>query len=150
MTATSDEEFLAAFERLEIPKEDFHHRDHLRLAWSCLRQAEPPGALDRVRTAICRFAEKHGVPQLYHETITRFWVEHLAATMRTFPDAPDFATLADSPSGDARQGPRAPPLSAGDPRRREGQGGVGGAGCLRGTRSGERRGPCTKRSEAAS
>jgi hypothetical protein len=95
MTATSDEEFLAAFERLEIPKEDFHHRDHLRLAWSCLRQAEPPGALDRVRTAICRFAEKHGVPELYHETITRFWVEHLAETMRTFPDAPDFATLAD-------------------------------------------------------
>ena len=95
MTATSDEEFLAAFERLEIPNEDFHHRDHLRLAWSCLRQAEPPGALDRVRTAICRFAEKHGVPELYHETITRFWVEHLAATMRAFPDAPDFATLAD-------------------------------------------------------
>ncbi len=91
----SDDEFLEAFERLEIAKEDFHHRDHLRLAWSCLRHAEPEGALDRVRTAICRFAEKHGVPNLYHETITRFWVEHLAATMSAFPDAPDFVTLAD-------------------------------------------------------
>jgi hypothetical protein len=94
MTATSDEEFLDAFERLEIAKEDFHHRDHLRLAWSCLRHAETLDALGRVRTAICRFAEKHGVPHLYHETITRFWVEHLAATMQMLSDAPDFATLA--------------------------------------------------------
>src|SRR5262247_2025038 len=92
----TDDEFLAAFERLEVAKEDFHHRDHLRLAWSCLRYAAPPEALDRVRVAIRRFAEKHGVPQLYHETITRFWIEHLASAMRTHPQAPDFDTLAHS------------------------------------------------------
>lgn len=91
----TDDEFLESFERLEIPKEDFHHRDHLRLAWACLRHADSAGALSRIRAAICRFAEKHGVPQLYHETITRFWVEHLAAAMRTHPEAPDFATLAE-------------------------------------------------------
>jgi hypothetical protein len=90
----TDEEFLEAFERLEVAKEDFHHRDHLRLAWACLRGADESAALARVRAAICRFAEKHGVPQLYHETITRFWVERLAAAMRATTGAPDFATLA--------------------------------------------------------
>jgi hypothetical protein len=91
----TDDEFLDAFERLEIAKEDFHHRDHLRLAWACLRHADSEDALSRIRAAIRRFAEKYSVPLLYHETITRFWVEHLAAAMRTHPEAPDFATLAD-------------------------------------------------------
>ncbi len=48
-----------------------------------------------MRTAICRFAETHGVPQLYHETITRFWVARLATAMRGDAEAPDFASLAD-------------------------------------------------------
>jgi hypothetical protein len=90
----TDHEFLEAFERLEVAKEDFHHRDHLRLAWACLR-ADEGRALARVRVAIGRFAEKHGVPQLYHETITRFWVTRLVSAMRATADAPDFATLAE-------------------------------------------------------
>jgi hypothetical protein len=93
-TEMTDEEFLEAFERLEVAKEDFHHRDHLRLAWACLRGATERAALARVREAICRFADKHGVPHLYHETITRFWVTSVATAMRAATDAPDFATLA--------------------------------------------------------
>jgi hypothetical protein len=95
MTAgITDQEFLEAFERLEIAKEDFHHRDHLRLAWACLRAADEGRALARVREAICRFAEKHGVPQLYHETITRFWVAELAAAMQALSSASEFEALA--------------------------------------------------------
>ena len=86
----SDDEFLAAFERGVIAKEDFHHRDHLRLAWACLRRAPEPEAFARVRTAICRFAETHGVPHLYHETITRFWVTWVAAAVRENGEAADF------------------------------------------------------------
>ena len=33
--------------------------------------------------------------QLYHETITRFWVSRMAAVMRTNGAAPDFASLAE-------------------------------------------------------
>jgi hypothetical protein len=95
MTADmTDHEFLETFERLEIAKEDFHHRDHLRLAWACLRTADEDRAVARVREAIRRFAEKHGVPQLYHETITRFWVSELAAAMPAIAEESDFATLA--------------------------------------------------------
>src|SRR5262245_7531161 len=93
-TDMTDDEFLEAFERLEIAKEDFHHRDHLRLAWACLRRGDERSALTRVRDAIRRFAERHDVPQLYHETITRFWVAELAAAMRTAAGSADFATLA--------------------------------------------------------
>jgi hypothetical protein len=90
----TDDEFLAAFEAGRVAKEDFHHRDHLRLAWACLRHAEEAEALARVRAAICRFAESHGVTPLYHETITRFWISRMAAVMRTSA-APDFASLAE-------------------------------------------------------
>jgi hypothetical protein len=51
-------------------------------------------AVARVREPIRRFAEKHGVPQLYHETITRFWVAELAAAMPAIAEESDFATLA--------------------------------------------------------
>src|SRR5262245_45280532 len=90
----TDQEFLEAFERLDIAKKDFHHGDHLRLAWACLRNANESDALARVRAAIRRFAEKHGVPQLYHETITRFWVSQVAAAMRAAEAAEDFGALA--------------------------------------------------------
>src|SRR5260370_4256348 len=34
----ADKEFLAAFEAGQIANQDFHHRDHLRLAWVQIRR----------------------------------------------------------------------------------------------------------------
>lgn len=61
-------DYIAAFEALEV--EDFHHADHIRLAWSYLRAVPLLGAIERFSTSLKRFATHHGKPELYHETIT--------------------------------------------------------------------------------
>ncbi|HKV29464.1 MAG TPA: hypothetical protein VJT14_00440 [Candidatus Dormibacteraeota bacterium] len=70
----ADEEFLAAFEAGKIANQDFHHRDHLRLAWIQIHRLGVDRAADTVAGAIRRFAAHHGHGNRYHETMTRFWV----------------------------------------------------------------------------
>ena len=65
-----DRDFLAAFEACAIGNADFHHRDHIRLAWIYLRRFPVIEAIERFTTSLKRFAEHHGKPMLYHETIT--------------------------------------------------------------------------------
>ena len=66
----NDREFAEAFERCEIPGSEFHHRDHVRLAWVYLRDLPLLDALTRFTTALKRFAAHNGAAGLYHETIT--------------------------------------------------------------------------------
>ena len=66
----TDAEFTAAFEACAIANGDFHHADHIRLAWIYLREHPLLAAIDRFATSLRRFAAHHGVPGLYHETIT--------------------------------------------------------------------------------
>ena len=47
----ADEQFLAAFEAGQIANQDFHHRDHLRLAWIQIRRLGLPRASEAVATA---------------------------------------------------------------------------------------------------
>ena len=49
---------------------EFHHRQHVRMAWIYLRTISLPAALERFSMALQRFARRKGVPDLYHETIT--------------------------------------------------------------------------------
>jgi len=70
----ADEQFLAAFEAEKIANQDFHHRDHLRLAWIQIRRLGQERASDTVAGAIRRFAVHHGHADRYQETMTRFWV----------------------------------------------------------------------------
>jgi hypothetical protein len=64
----TDREFIAAFEACNV--DDFHHSDHIRLAWVYLREEPLLAAIDRFSGSLKRFATHKGVPQLYHETIT--------------------------------------------------------------------------------
>jgi hypothetical protein len=66
----NDAEFARAFEACAIANTDFHHADHIRLAWIYLREHSLLAAIDRFSTSLRRFAAHHGVPGLYHETIT--------------------------------------------------------------------------------
>ena len=66
----TDSEFLRAFEACAVANADFHHADHIRLAWIYLREHPLLEAIDRFSTSLKRFAAHHGVPGLYHETIT--------------------------------------------------------------------------------
>lgn len=62
--------FEGAFERLEVAGDAFHHEDHVRLGWICLRQAPLAVAADRFIRLLKAFAAHHGAHGLYHDTIT--------------------------------------------------------------------------------
>ncbi len=49
---------------------EFHHCEHVRVAWGMLRQGGVTGTLERYPAAIRRFAQHVGAAGLYHETIT--------------------------------------------------------------------------------
>lgn len=66
----NDRDFVLAFERCAIAASDFHHADHIRLAWIYLREQTLIEAIERFTTSLRRFAVYHGVPGAYHETIT--------------------------------------------------------------------------------
>jgi transposase len=73
----TDAEILTLVDRLErclLPKEQFHHRDHLTVAVVYLYTCDLETAMDRMRSSLKRFAAHHSVPKLYHETLTRFWL----------------------------------------------------------------------------
>jgi hypothetical protein len=69
-TALADAELLAGFESCSLPATALGHREHVRLAWLYLRAEPFERAALRFCTNLRRFAEAHGKPGLYHETIT--------------------------------------------------------------------------------
>jgi hypothetical protein len=100
----TDDELMEYFEAQQEPPGGFHHREHVRVAWVYLLRHPVPGALARFRAGLRRFAEAHGKPERYHETITTAYVLLIAERMQervgnweTFTEAnPDL--LAWSPS----------------------------------------------------
>lgn len=76
----TDAEILTLVDRLErclLAKEEFHHRDHLTVAVAYLYASDLEAAMDRMRSSLKRFATHHGVTGLYHETLTRFWLQQV-------------------------------------------------------------------------
>jgi hypothetical protein len=72
-----------AFEDATIPASEFTHAAHIAVALSYLDAFPPEQALERMREKIRAFATHHGVSNLYHETLTTFWMrllEHVTAT----------------------------------------------------------------------
>jgi len=68
----TDEEFLEAFEDCTL--EEFHHADHIRMAWVYLRKFGYEIGSAKVKEGIKRFAAAKNATTLYHETITEFWI----------------------------------------------------------------------------
>ena len=66
----TDEDFLRALERCELPAEEFTHAAHLRAGYLYLRGGGFDAALGRTRRAIRSYAAHLGRPEKYHETIT--------------------------------------------------------------------------------
>ncbi|HEY1525477.1 MAG TPA: hypothetical protein VGH51_04495 [Candidatus Angelobacter sp.] len=76
----TDAEIITLVDRLErclLPKEEFHHRDHLTVVVVYLYAADLETAIDRMRATLKRFAGHHHVSGLYHETLTRFWLQQV-------------------------------------------------------------------------
>jgi len=66
----TDDEFMIAFEACTLPNEEFHHADHVRMAFLYLCRFSPIEALQRFSQSLKNFAAAKGRPNLYHETIT--------------------------------------------------------------------------------
>lgn len=63
-------ELLDRFVDTTLPADQFHHQQHVQVAWMFVRKYGMPGALGEFTTAIKRFADAKGATGLYHETIT--------------------------------------------------------------------------------
>jgi hypothetical protein len=66
----TDEELMRCFEAGTVPAGGFHHAQHVRAAWNYVTRCALPEALERFCSALKRFAEAQGKPDLYHATIT--------------------------------------------------------------------------------
>ncbi len=74
---------VTGFENASIPASEFTHTAHIAVALSYLSELPPEQALARMREKIRAFAAHHGVSNLYHETLTMFWMkllDHVAGT----------------------------------------------------------------------
>lgn len=73
----SDAELLAQFEGCTLPAERWHHAEHVRIAYLCLRQDHFPAALERMRAGLKALNAAQRVPESldrgYHETLTQAW-----------------------------------------------------------------------------
>jgi hypothetical protein len=61
---------LQGFLDTTLPADQFHHQQHVEVAWLFVRRYGMPDALREFTTAIKRFADAKGATGLYHETIT--------------------------------------------------------------------------------
>jgi len=66
------------FENCEYALEEFHHREHLKVAWTYLQLYEYEAAVAKMREGLLRFSAHHGKSG-YNETITIFWLRKLQA-----------------------------------------------------------------------
>lgn len=69
-----DDELIEGFENCTLSGANFHHRDHVKVAWLYLRRNSVLETLDRFSAGLKRFATANGKPNLYHETITWAYV----------------------------------------------------------------------------
>lgn len=63
-------DLLDRFVDTTLPADQFHHQQHVNVAWLFVRTYGMPAALQEFTTAIKRFADAKGATGLYHETIT--------------------------------------------------------------------------------
>ncbi len=63
-------ELLDRFVDTTLPADQFHHQQHVQVAWLFVRNHGMPAALGEFSAAIKRFADAKGATGLYHETIT--------------------------------------------------------------------------------
>ena len=83
------ERLVRDFESCAIAAADFHHREHLVVAVWYLQTLSPSDAVARMRSALLRFLEHHGVdPKKYSEEVTVFWVDAIASQLEEMGSEP--------------------------------------------------------------
>jgi hypothetical protein len=85
----TDEDFLAAFEGCTLPRTEWTHVAHLRMAWLYLTRLPFGDALQRVRDGIRRYNASAGSDG-YHETVTVAFVAVVGSRLRAGEDFTGF------------------------------------------------------------
>lgn len=97
--------FIATWERGELPKATWTHAAHVGVG-ACYAVRYGHDAFVHTRAGILRHNDAVGTPNTdtsgYHETLTRFWVDVLAAATAGLSDEWEAARLAVARFGDVR------------------------------------------------
>ena len=87
----SDAAFLEKFENASWQPEDWHHREHIKVAYLYLCRFPFETAVERVRAGIQKLNAAHKTPEEltrgYHETMTQAWMRLVYATLSEFGPA---------------------------------------------------------------
>ena len=86
----NDLELADRMEHCSFPNAEFHHEQHLQLAWHYLRTYDGAAAADRMQRTILNFAISLGHAEKYHATATIAWMLLVEAARRCTPQAADF------------------------------------------------------------
>ncbi len=85
---TDDEKFLVEFEAGRWPLEQWHHQQHIKLAYLYLRHYPFDEAMGRIRAGIKAHNQARGIPELpergYHETMTQAWLRLVFVTLQEY------------------------------------------------------------------
>jgi hypothetical protein len=77
------EDVVRGFETCVTDKSAFKHREHLTVGVWYLQTMHTTAAVERMRTALLRFVDHHGVPrEKYSEEVTVFWIDLIAEKLR--------------------------------------------------------------------
>jgi hypothetical protein len=91
----NDAAFLARFRAAAIPRAEWDHAAHLRMAFLYLGRYELADAVRRIRRGIRRLNRANGVADTeasgYHETVTLAWVRLVAQRLAATPAGASFA-----------------------------------------------------------
>ncbi len=78
----NDADFLAAFENTTLPRPEWTHEAHVRMAYLYLRAGTLKENLPRIRERIRAYNTAQGNPTGYHETITVAFAHLIAACLK--------------------------------------------------------------------
>ncbi|MEU9134088.1 hypothetical protein AB0D08_39485 [Kitasatospora sp. NPDC048540] len=92
---THSADFNALMAEVTAASGKFGHREHVHLTWLAVRRFGVPAAVDLVSDGIRRTARYAGVPQKYHATVSRAWVELVGHHAAGHGDD-DFSAFADN------------------------------------------------------
>ena len=84
----TDAALAAAFEAGTLPPSDFHHREHLRLAWLYLQRHGPAGTEQRLLRGLQALAIRAGRPAKFDAALTRAWLRRIEQAASANPPAP--------------------------------------------------------------
>jgi len=85
----TDDELVRMIENCAL-ESDFHHADHIRLAWIYLRMLPEAQAALRMSSTLRRYSAYKGKPERYHDTMTLAWMRLVDAARRATPEISTF------------------------------------------------------------